>query len=169
MVVVIEDDDIAYMTEPNGYNFTLTKQEALPIIQKLIDFYISTDDDEIIWNNEIRKDNIINYTETTKVKDRNVNGFVYVFECDDAYKIGFSRNVNRRFKEIATMQSKPMRILLEKYFDNAYRVEQYYHNKLQEFNIRSEWYRLTKNQTAELLQELNSLDKEYLRYETTNK
>lgn len=169
MVVVIEDEYIAYMTEPSGYNFTLTKQEALPIIQKLIDFYISTDDDEIIWDNEIKKERINNPIKSEKPKDKNVNGFVYVFECDDAYKIGFSRNVNRRFKEIATMQSKPMRILLEKYFDNAYRVEQYYHNKLQEFNIQGEWYKFTKNQITEILQELNSLDKEYLRYETTNK
>lgn len=172
MIGIIEDEDITYMTELNGYNFTLTKQEALPIIQKLIDFYISTDDEEIIWNNEIKKERIeasIESTKSKKPKDRNVNGFVYVFECENTYKIGFSRNVNRRFKEIATMQSKPMRILLEKYFDNAYRVEQYYHNNLQEFNTQGEWYRFTKNQITELLQELNSLDKEYLRYETINK
>ena len=48
MIGIIEDENIAYMTELGGYNFTLTKQEALPIIQKLIDFYISTDDDEIL-------------------------------------------------------------------------------------------------------------------------
>ena len=68
-----------------------------------------------------------------------MSGYIYLFECGDKYKIGVSKNVERRIKDL---DNRPFKVnLIAKVHSNiAYKVEQTIHNLLKRYKIEGEWY-----------------------------
>lgn len=100
MYMLFVDTDIAYIKEPFGANLTLDKLDALDVIHKLLEFYMTIDNDEL---NNIIVEERNNYEKqfqsasSKRIPAKNIQGFIYVFESsDNSYKIGFSKNVKRR-------------------------------------------------------------------------
>lgn len=66
-------------------------------------------------------------------------GYIYLFKCKDKYKIDYSKNVERRFKEL---DNRPFELeyITKIYSENAYDIEKEMHNRLKEKVIDGEWY-----------------------------
>ena len=66
--------------------------------------------------------------------------YVYFIQCEDLIKIGYSKNINKRLKQLQT--GCPYALQLLYVIDNAdYETEQYYHRYFSSiYNIRGEYY-----------------------------
>lgn len=70
---------------------------------------------------------------------KNKSGYVYLMRCQDFYKIGFSRNVERRHKQLDT-RPFPLDIISKVYSDIALDVEQEMHKKFGADRVEGERY-----------------------------
>ena len=177
MVYIVDIDEEtmdAKLLQPNGYNLIIPHTTAIDIINGLIKFYMQNTQDTVLqWNNFTEQhffDDFDTSNDSKKVKT-NKPGYVYIFECNRSssphtiYKIGFSTNVEKRFEQVVLQKNMRGCIIFQKYFDNAYKIEQTLHKELDEFRLYGEWYTFTKNKLKEIMNDLLSLDKEYMIYE----
>lgn len=113
-------------------------RELIPIIEKYISNHT---DEEIEQENERRIAEIYHYrNEPLKNKGSDyAGGYVYLFECGGKYKIGVSKNVERRMKELDNRPFK-VNLICKVYSDMAYKVEQRIHELMSKFKIEGEWY-----------------------------
>lgn len=111
--------------------------------------YINEHTDE-----EIEQENQRIYDELRSSCSKPVNsnaytsGFIYLFECGGKYKIGVSKNVERRMKDL---DNRPFKInLISKvYSERAFKVEQTIHKCLKSYQIEGEWYEFKTAPSAE--------------------
>lgn len=68
-----------------------------------------------------------------------MRGYIYLFECGGKYKIGVSRNVERRIKDLDNRPFK-VNLIAKVHSDIAYKAEQTVHNLLKRYKIEGEWY-----------------------------
>lgn len=71
----------------------------------------------------------------------NTEGYVYLIKCADKYKIGYTKDVDRRFKELDT-RPFPCELIESCYSYIAFPVEQKIHELLSEKRVTGEWYSL---------------------------
>lgn len=166
MYMLYVDTDIAYIKEPFGANLTLDKLDALDVIHKLLEFYMTVDNDElnnIIVEEKNNYENQFQSTSSKRIPAKNIQGFIYVFEAsDNSYKIGFSKNVKRRLNELSSMHSYPLKLIIEKDFDNVVKVEQFLHKKYVNNRLNGEWFRFTKEELSDVIDTIEHLDRRYL-------
>jgi hypothetical protein len=67
------------------------------------------------------------------------NGYVYLFRCSDFYKIGYSKNVYRRLKQLDT-RPFPLDCIAAVYSERAWDIEQYIHKAFYSLRAENEWY-----------------------------
>lgn len=65
---------------------------------------------------------------------------VYFIKCNDLVKIGFSCDVNRRFKQLKTANGKPLELIHSIKGDRT--VEKALHNRYKDLKVRGEWFKL---------------------------
>lgn len=82
-------------------------------------------------------------------KDRE-QGYVYLFECGKKYKVGFSKDISRRIKDLDHRPFKVKLVAKSKPTTNALFYEQRLHKILEEYRINGEWYNLTEKQVYNL-------------------
>lgn len=78
-------------------------------------------------------------------------GSVYVLQADDGpdlYKIGVSRNVNRRLTEIAAHLPWTLSVRLMIESDDPETLERELHHRFAEKRVNGEWFRLTADDLA---------------------
>ena len=73
----------------------------------------------------------------------NTEGYVYLIKCADKYKIGYTKDVERRFKELDT-RPFPCELIEEYYSPIAFPIEQKIHELLSEYRVVGEWYSFSK-------------------------
>ena len=66
--------------------------------------------------------------------------YVYFIKCGEYYKIGYSKDVERRVKELDRRPYKIEIIYVSPLTPNAYKVEQSIHEWLSDYKINGEWY-----------------------------
>jgi len=84
-------------------------------------------------------------------------GCVYMLESDGKYKVGFSRNVERRIKQLATMPYPLKLFAVSKPICRAFQIEQKIHKRLENSRITGEWYSLSKEQAEKIGKYIESL------------
>jgi hypothetical protein len=67
---------------------------------------------------------------------------IYFIKCGEYYKIGISKDVQRRMKELDKRPYKIETIYVSDLTPNAYKVEQKIHSALERYRINGEWYNL---------------------------
>ena len=67
---------------------------------------------------------------------------IYFIKCGEYYKIGISKDVQRRMKELDKRPYKIETIYVSDLTPNAYKVEQQIHSALERYRINGEWYDL---------------------------
>ena len=76
---------------------------------------------------------------------------LYLLECQSFYKIGISKNVNRRVKQIN--KSIPFKIKVVGYIylgKQARSAETYWHDHYKKYRVRGEWFSIPKNEIPDI-------------------
>lgn len=91
-------------------------------------------------------------------QEKVTKAYIYMLECGGRYKIGFSRNVERRISEL---DNRPFPVTLyakSKELNNAYELEQYIHSKLEHLRIYGEWYEISDSGAERLKNYIERLE-----------
>lgn len=157
------DEEIYYPCWLGGYNYSLSKEEILEIINGLENFVEIYGDciDEINENKKIRyQKEMEEYFKTSKqdkIISKRTNGYVYIFKCADKYKIGMSKNVEHRIKQLDN-RPFPCELIYKsdatKYY---YEVEQEIHLKYSKYKIDGEWYELSEETLLSIIDDTADL------------
>ena len=77
-------------------------------------------------------------------------GYLYLIKCADKYKIGMTKNVGMRLKQL---DMRPFKAELVKYIrvDDALGCERSAHKKFAQYKITGEWYSFTPAQVQEVM------------------
>ena len=134
--LIFKDESGKYYITYN--NYLVLPSEVRKIISDLSEYCESYTDEEIIRINKETDPYKINY-QKKNVTRRN-KGYVYIFQCADKYKIGFTENVNRRLRQLDTRPFKLIQIFVSDLCVNAFDIEQTIHEKFKEFQVDNEWY-----------------------------
>lgn len=78
----------------------------------------------------------------TSEDDKVESGFVYLGLQHGDYKIGYTKDLNRRREDITLLGSGPMVWIYEIETDDMRGVERYWHNRFKSKWTRGEWYKL---------------------------
>lgn len=70
-------------------------------------------------------------------------GYVYLLQFGDTYKIGSSKNVERRFRELKTQMPYDGKIIHSIATGDLGGIELYWHNYFKEKRLRGEWFKLS--------------------------
>lgn len=73
-------------------------------------------------------------------------GYVYMLECGGKYKIGFSKDVERRMKELDTRPFELNLVVKSAFLNDAYDREQELHEYFEANRTIGEWYNFTKQE-----------------------
>ena len=87
--------------------------------------------------------------------------YVYLIRSDTGkYKIGRSRNTERRYKELLAASPEPLDLLYEAWFgpEFAKKVEIDLHHKYEYYNLHHEWFEMPARAEDALLQDLYILE-----------
>lgn len=138
--VINETKDGYFINDCNG--FVMESEQMLELADGLIKFAMK-------HKEELKKHNIEREIEFekklnthTKINKPKTKGYIYFLECGGKYKIGFSKDVNRRIKELDNRPFKVNLIAKSKYGSNAYNIEKELHKLLESKRIDGEWYSL---------------------------
>lgn len=90
----------------------------------------------------------------TNKKSYRPDGSIYLigFELDNKLyiKIGVAVDIGLRIKSLQTGNPFELAIFGEKYFKNSYSIENEIHKKFIGYNLKNEWFLLTKEQLKEI-------------------
>ncbi len=144
-------DDGYYLSDCNGFVFE--SEDLIEIGKNLINYAKK-------HKEELKQHNIENqkfYNEqfewckpTTKQRKPKTEAYVYILKCGAFYKIGFSKDVERRVKELDYRPFKIDVVYVSPLTSNAYEIEQRLHEWLEEYRRSGEWYDLP-NEMLELI------------------
>lgn len=139
-LITKDTDGLYYPRKFNGYN----SYELPSVVQEIIDdliYYCNTYSDEEIQaiNKEIEYETFCVTHKKSKTKKSTRPGYIYMLKCADKYKIGYSKDVDKRINQLDTRPFK-LELVFKAYSDNAYEVEQELHNRLDAYRETGEWY-----------------------------
>lgn len=77
---------------------------------------------------------------------RSKGGYVYLLECGRKYKIGFSKDVERRIHQLDTRPFKLNLIVKSKFISDAYDREQELHEYFADKKVDGEWYEFSDHE-----------------------
>lgn len=137
-VVVFKEDESYIPRRAHGKREFVLPSEMEPIIQGLIEYCHSYSDEDIKKANELCEICDTDIYEDP-LRKREKRGYVYLFKCANKYKIGYSKNVERRLKELDTRPFK-LEFIWKVYSDKAYDIEQELHKRLEAYREIGEWY-----------------------------
>lgn len=133
----------------DGQGFVMESEQMIDIAHKMIKYAIKHKDALEQHNARLLKEmsqGMNNAWHSAKKKPKpKKSAYVYVFECGGYYKIGYSKDVERRIKELDNRPHKLNVVCVSKYLDNAFKVEQELHRKLIQYKLDGEWYDLPDN------------------------
>lgn len=134
-----------YFSDNNGFIFE--SDDAIEIALGIIKFAKRYKKDIEKYNikKHIEIENEMNNHRKTFVKPKpKKKSHIYFLKCGDYYKIGISKDVNRRIKELDKRPFKIEVIYISDLTEKALEIEQTIHSSLERFRINGEWYNLPK-------------------------
>lgn len=143
MITIVKENGFYVPQKPNGANEYILPSDFEKILDDLIYYCEIYTDEEVENVNELRRKNLENYIKSISSTDKptksNKCGFVYVLKCADKYKIGYSKDVDQRIRQLDTRPFK-LELVFKAYSNNAYKLEQELHNRLDAYRETGEWY-----------------------------
>ncbi len=114
---------------------------------------------KIEFEEELKGFSSNNYKNNIK-KEKDYKGYIYFFKCGDKYKIGYSKDVDKRIKQLDYRPYKIEFITKSILLEKAYLIEQDLHNKYKNNKVIGEWYDFNENQVKEIKKYINNLEEE---------
>lgn len=96
-------------------------------------------------------------TDRENRKNESKKGYVYLLECGGKFKIGFSKDVERRMRQLDTRPFKLNLIEKSEFLSDAYDREQELHEWLEDSRIDGEWYDLTNEELEYLIEVIRGM------------
>lgn len=98
------------------------------------------------------KDDITLFNDTTKyckhcnppADEYAFDGFVYLLESGGVYKIGVTKNLNRRVKQISPKMPYPVNLIHSIKTNDRYKLEGWLHNIFRSKRLEGEWFQLSE-------------------------
>lgn len=139
--VINKHDDGYYLTNSTG--FILEIDELIDIGENLIKFAKKHDNDEIKeYNNKISKKLNEDYYNLLKQPKPKPNGYIYVMECGGRYKIGVSKNVILRKKQLDNRPFPVNIVYKSPLIEDVFEMERTLHEVYSDNRIYGEWFNL---------------------------
>lgn len=87
------------------------------------------------------------------------DGYIYILKLDgfDLYKVGVSRNPNRRIKDIRSALPFTSSLMYCSFYYNVYLIEELVHDLFKENKHRKEWYKCYEECISNLITDLKEL------------
>lgn len=139
ILIFLDDEEGYFPTYTPG--FLVKPSEMKDIIDGLIDYINAYSDEEIEEINKQKEDQWFN-RRSTNVKTKKENkkyGYVYVFKCENKYKVGYTKNIEQRMNQLDVRPFK-LELMFKAYSENAYDIEHETHNRLSEYSVANEWF-----------------------------
>ena len=76
---------------------------------------------------------------------KSTEGYVYLIQFGEEYKIGTSNNVERRFRELKTQMPYEGKIVHTIVTGDPEGIEAYWHQYYAEKRLKGEWFKLSKS------------------------
>lgn len=89
---------------------------------------------------------------------RRKGGYVYLLECGGKFKIGFSKDVERRMCQLDTRPFKLNLVVKSEFLSDAYDREQELHEYFEGSRIEGEWYDFTKEELAYAIEIIKGME-----------
>ena len=154
--VISEHNGGYVINDCNG--FLMTPEQMIEISRGLM-LCAMQDEGEINAYNEKRKIEFEEqlHADNDKPKKEKDKGYVYLFECGGKYKIGLSRDVERRIREL---DYRPFRINLitkSRLLADPFSVERELHARYEYLRLTGEWFALRTKEINEIKSYLNEV------------
>lgn len=165
----VTEEDMCYILDTFGLLFS--KEDLLFVANGLLKFaekYGDNIEQINIQRKKEQEEKEKRWLEECEVKNqkRKQKSKVYIIECGGKYKIGITKDINRRIKELNNRPFSCKVLYLSKNSEYAYEVEQHVHYELAESRINGEWYKLHPKMIDFLKEEIEEVmrcyeEKEY--------
>lgn len=160
-----ETEDGIYINNGNG--FVMENEQMIEIANKMINYANKNKNilrehnkkRKIEFEEELKGFSSNNYKNNIK-KRKHYKGYIYFFKCGDKYKIGYSKDVDKRIKQLDYRPYKIEFITKSILLEKAYLIEQDLHNKYKNNKVIGEWYDFNENQVKEIKKYINNLEEE---------
>ena len=157
ILLVLDDNTGQWQPQtPNGYNKLILPGDIKAVIDDLISYSQMYTDEEIIEYNRQLEEHFFDSFKCSGSKrnnKRDTSGFIYVLRCADKYKVGYSKDVNRRIQQLDTRPFK-LKLVYQQYSDCAYDIEQEIHRRLKSYSIENEWYDIEEKTLFRIIKEI---------------
>lgn len=156
-----EHEDGIEMYDCRG--FTTCAEDIMELCYGLMKYAFKYKSEIDVYNqkHEIEFEEMLNGCVGTAKKEsrtaRRKGGYVYLLECGGKYKIGFSKDVERRINQLDTRPFKINLIAKSKFISDAYDREQELHEYFADNRIDGEWYEFSDHEAQyakEIIDEL---------------
>lgn len=142
--LINETEEGCYLSDNKG--FIMESEQMLELAREMIRFAKKHKDDieEMNMQNLQRyNDEILRLREETSQPKKKSKSCVYFFECGGKYKVGVSKDVKRRIKELDRRPFPVTILAVSKPTEYAFEYECFIHEKLQHLKIDGEWYEIS--------------------------
>jgi predicted GIY-YIG superfamily endonuclease len=91
--------------------------------------------------------------------------YIYLIKCEVdetiLYKIGFSKNVNQRLKELKTGNPNSLEIVAKFQTKHNRKVESAFHNHYKHKNVNGEWFELLPEEVNKFLDNCQQMERNF--------
>lgn len=134
----------------DGHGFIMTSEEMIELSKGLLNVALSCKE-EI---DEHNKEQELYYEELNKrvnnEKGKHDKAHIYLIECGGKYKIGLSRNVDRRLKELDYRPFEIKLVAKSSLIENPFDLERKLHKYFESSRINGEWFNLNNEQVEQV-------------------
>lgn len=158
--LLFQEGDTAYICYGHGYSKILPKEETLQFIRRLNNFLNKYSDEDIEKHNKkVQEDfeKMINGYDRNPEPKPKVKGSIYLLECKGRYKIGASKNVDRRVKQLDKRPFKVTKIISKDNVEDYYDKEKELHVKYSKNEIEGEWFIFTPEELKKVIEDIKRL------------
>ncbi len=138
--VINSHEDGYFLSDGNGY--ILESEDLLDIGKNLISFAKKHKEDIISLNDLNRKELENYYTELKREHKPKKSGYIYIMECGGKYKIGNSKNVERRKKQLDHRPFPVQIVYKSPELKDVIYYERELHEVFENKKISGEWFNL---------------------------
>lgn len=153
--VINKTEDGYFLSDGNG--FAIEGEELFEIGINLLRFAKKHEKDLELHNIQRRAEieqELREWESKSNVPKPKTKAHVYIMKCGEYYKIGFSKDVERRARELDRRPYKVNVIYISPATEYAYEIEQGLHEWLEEYRVSGEWYDLPQDMIEAICNEI---------------
>lgn len=154
--VIQEKEDGLYLNDCHGY--VMEYEQVKEVCKGLLN-YAEKHKEELEQHNintELKYEKIMNGEYDSPPKEKS-KAYIYLLECGGKYKIGVSKNIDRRIKELDRRPFKVNLLAKSDLINDPYIVEQKLHDWVKADRISGEWFDFSQEKLKVVKEKIENL------------